>query len=78
MYYFIAYMLFNVRDTQFRQTQSSMADFAIVAKDGLFRPSIEPSSQLIYDVTWTWGTSIVTSFSSIVLVRVNRPKGDLH
>ena len=56
MYYFISYMLCNVRDTQFRQSQLSTADFAIVAKDGLFWPSIVVSSQLIYDVTRTCGT----------------------
>ena len=55
-----------------------IADFAIVAKDGLFWLSIVTSPQLICDVTRTWSTVIVTSYSSIVLARENCRKGDLH
>ena len=58
--------------------QSSIAHFAIVAKDGLFLPSFVTSSQLICDVMRTRGTGIVTSYSSIVLARANWRKGDLH
>ena len=58
--------------------QLLVADFAIVGKDGLFWPSIVTSPQLICDVTRTWGTGIVTSYSSIVLARANLRKGDLH
>ena len=53
MYYFISYMLFYVLDTQFRQKQLQIADFAIVTMDGLFSPIIVMSPQLICDVTWT-------------------------
>ena len=56
--------------------KSSMAHFAIVAKDGLFWLGIVTSPQLICDVTRTWSTGIVTSYSSIVLVYWC--KGDLH
>ena len=59
------------------QKQLLFADFAIVAKDTLFWPSIVTSPQLIYDVTQTC-TSIVTSSSLIVLARSNWRKGDLH
>ena len=58
--------------------QFSIADLAIVAKDGLFWLSIVTSPQLICDVTRTWGTDIVTSYSSIVLARVNWNKSYLH
>ena len=58
--------------------QSSIAEFAIVAKDGLFWLRIVKSPQLICDVTQTWGTGIVTSYSSIVLASANWRKGDLH
>ena len=57
---------------------SSIAHFAIVVKDDLFWLSIVTSSQLICDVTGTRGSGIVTSYSSIVLVRTNWRKGDLH
>ena len=67
MYYFISYTLLYVLETKFRQKQLSIADFAIVAKDGLFWLSIVTSPQLICDVTRTLGTSIVTSYSSVVL-----------
>ena len=53
-------------------------DFGIVAKDDLFWLSIVTSPQLIYDVTWTWGTGIMTSHLSIVLARANWRNGDLH
>ena len=56
----------------------SIADFAIVTKDGLFWLRFVTSLQLLFDVTQTWGTAIVTSYSSIVLARANRRKGDLH
>ena len=36
MYYFISYTLFDVLNTQFRKKKLSIADFAIVARDGLF------------------------------------------
>ena len=42
--------------------QLSIADFAIVAKDGLFWPRIVTSPQLICDVTRTWDTGIATSY----------------
>ena len=58
--------------------QLSIADFAIVTKDGLLWLSIVTSPQLICDVTRTWGTGIVTSYSSIVLAREKWHKGDLH
>ena len=71
MYYFISYTLFYVLNTPFRYKQSSIAHFAIVAKDGLFWLNIVMSSQLNCDVTRTWGTGIVTSYSMIVLARAN-------
>ena len=67
-----------VLNTKFRQKQLSITDFAIVAKDGLFWLNIVTSPQLICDVTRTWGTGIVTSYSSIVLARANWHKGELH
>ena len=45
----------------------TIADFAIVAKDGLFWFSIVMSLQLFCGVTRTRVTGIVTSYSSIVL-----------
>ena len=47
-------------------------------KEGLLWLGIVTSPQLICDVMRTWGNSIVTAFSSIVLARANRRKGDLH
>ena len=58
--------------------QFSIADLAIVAKDSLFWLSIVKSPQLISDVMRTWGTDIVTSYSSIVLARANWRKSYLH
>ena len=55
----------------FTKNQLSIADFDIVAKDGLFWHRIVTSTQLICDVKRTWGTGIVTSNSSIVLARAN-------
>ena len=78
MYYFISYRLFDVLNTPFRYKQSSIAYFAIAAKDGIFWINIVTSSQLICDVMRTRGTGIVTSYSSIVLARANWRKGDLH
>ena len=54
----------------------SIADFAIVAKSGLFWLNIVMSPQLICDVTRTRGTGIVASYLSIVLARANWRKGD--
>ena len=76
--HFISYALFYVLNTQFCWKQLSIADFAIVAKDGLFWLSIETSPQLICDVTQTWSTGIMTLYSSIVLARANLRKDDLH
>ena len=56
----------------------SIAYFAIVAKDRIFWLSIVTSPHLICDVTQTWGTGIVTSYSSTVLACANLTKGDLH
>ena len=51
MYYFISYTPFYVLNTQFHyQTQRSISDFTIVAKDGLFSFSIVTSPQFICDV----------------------------
>ena len=49
-----------------------------VAKNGLFCPRIVTREQLICDVTRTWGTGIVTSYSSIDVARANCHRGDLH
>ena len=78
MYYFISYTLFYILNKPFLYKQSSIAPFAIVAKDGLFWFNIVTSSQLICDVTRTQGTGIVTSYSLIVLSHANWRKGDLH
>ena len=56
---------------------SSSAHFPIVAKGGLFWPSIVTSPQLICDVMQTRNTGIVTSYLSIVIARANWRKGDL-
>ena len=63
---------------KFRLQQSSIVHFAIVTNDGVFWLSIVTSPQLICDVTWTPGTSIVTSYSSIVLARADWRKRDLY
>ena len=78
MYYFISYTLFYVMNTQIRQELPSSAYFAIVAKGGLFWPSIMTSPQLICDVMRTRNTGIVTSYLFIVIARANWRKGDLH
>ena len=75
---FISYALFYVFNTPFRYKQTSFAHFANVAKDCLFWLNIVTSSPLICDLTRTRGTSIVTSYSSIVLARANWRNGDLH
>ena len=53
MYHFISYTLVYVLNTQYRKKQLSIADFAIVAKDGLFWLSIVTSPLLICDVIQT-------------------------
>ena len=78
MYYLIAYTLSYILNPPLRYEQSSIAHFAIVARDGVFWLNIVTSSQLICDVTQTRGTGIVTSLPSIVLARANWRKGDLH
>ena len=60
------------------KNKPSIGHSAIVAKDGIFWLRIMTSSQLLCDVTRTWGTGIVSSYSSIVLARDNWRKGDLH
>ena len=78
MYYFISYTLFYVPPRTIPLKQLSIAEFAIVAKDGLVWFSIVTSLQLICDVTQMRVTGIVTSYWSIVLARANWRKGDLH
>ena len=78
MYYFISYTLFHVLNTPFCSKQPSIAHYAIIAKDGIICFSIVTSSQMICDIMRIRGTGIVTSYSSIVLVRANWRKGDLH
>ena len=78
MYHFISYTLFYVPACTIPLKQLSIADFAIVAKDGLIWFSIVTSLQLICDVTRTQVTGIVTAYSLIVLARANWRKGDLH
>ena len=78
MYYFIFYTLFYVPERTIQLKQLSIADIVIVVKDGLSWLSIVKSPQFICDVTPTWGTAIVTSYSSIVLARANWHKGDRH
>ena len=78
MYYYISYTLFYVPERTVPLKQLSIADFAIVAKDGLLWFNIVTSLQLICDVSRTRVTGIVTSYSSIVLARANWRKGDLH
>ena len=75
---YFSYTLFYVVSTQFCWKQSSISDFAIVAKDGLFWLCIVTSPQLICVVTRTLGIGIVTSYASIILARPNWCKGDLH
>ena len=52
--------------------------FRHCAMVSIFWPSIVTSPQLSCDVTRTWGTGIVTSYSLIVLAHANWRKGDLH
>ena len=78
MYYFISYKPFYVLNAPFHCKQSSIAHFAIDAKDGLVWISIVTSSQLICDVMRMRGAGIVMSYSSIVLACANWRKGDLH
>ena len=73
--------LFTVTNVLFyflRPWTHKIADFAIVARDGLFWFSIATSLQLFCDITRTRVTGIVTSYSPIVLARANWRKGDLH
>ena len=58
--------------------QWSIADFAIVAKGGLFWLCIVMLSQLICDAARTLSDVIVTSYTSIILARANWCKGDFH
>ena len=74
--YFISYMLFLCSEHTITQ-KISIASFAVAAKDGLFWISIVTSPQLICDITWTWGTGIVTSYSWIVLACANWRKRDV-
>ena len=78
MYHFISYTLSYVPERTIPLKKITIADFAIVAKDGLFWFSIVTSLQLICDVTRTRVTAIVTAYSSVVLARANWHKGDLH
>ena len=59
------------------KNKSSIAHFVIVAKD-TFWHSILTSPQLIRDVTRTWDTGIVTSYSSIVFACANWRRNDLQ
>ena len=70
--FFISNTLFYVLNTRFRWKTLSNADFAIVAKNGLFWLSIVTSPQLICDVTRTWDTGIVTSYET--QIKKHRPK----
>ena len=74
MYHFISYMLFYVLNTQFGEKQSLIAHFAIIAKNGLFWLSIVKSPQLICNVLRMQETSIVTSYSQIILACANWQK----
>ena len=67
MYWFILYTVVYVLNTPFHWKQLSIADFAIVAKDGHFWCSIVISPQLICDVTWTCGIGIVISYHILQL-----------
>ena len=67
MYYFISYTLFYVPDRKIPLKKLSIADFAIVAKDGLFWFSVVTSLQLICDVTRTRVTGIVTHIRRLFL-----------
>ena len=78
MYYFISYTLSYVLEHTILLKPWSIAHFATVAKDGIFWLRIVTSPQLICDIMRTRDTSIVTSYSSIVLARENWRKGDLH
>ena len=77
LFYFLHDSLCPER-TIFHSNQLSIADFAIVARDGPFWLSIVTSLQLICDVTRTWGTGIMTSYSAIVLARATWRKIDLY
>ena len=76
LFYFLHAILYLEHTVPLKKT--SIAHFAIVARDGLFWLNIVTSSQLICDVKRTRGTGIVTSYSSIVLARANWRKGDIH
>ena len=58
--------------------QLSIADFAIFAKDGRCRISILTLPQFTCDVTRTYGTGIVTSYSLIDVARAIWRKGGFH
>ena len=77
MHYFTFYKLVYVPERTI-PLKTIIADFAIVAKDGLFRFSIVTSLPLICNVTRMRVTGIVTSYSPIVVARVNWRKGNLH
>ena len=52
-------MLLYALNIQTHLTQSSIAKFGIVTKDGLFKPSIVTSQELTIDVTQTRDTEVL-------------------
>ena len=76
LFYFLHAILYPERMMSLKQWP--IAYLFIVAKDGVFWLSIAKSPQLICDVRRTIGTSIMRSYSSIVLARANWRKGDLR
>ena len=67
----LLYFLSAISEHTIPLKQSSIAQFAIVAKDGLFWLSIVTSPQLLSEVTRTRGTGSVMLYLSIVLARAN-------
>ena len=77
LFYFLHALLFPKHKNPLK-TIIDRAHFAIVAKDVLFWLSIVTSPQVTCEVTRRRGIGIVTSYSSIILARINWRKVDLH
>ena len=78
MCYDYVYVKFYVPECTIPLKTIKIADFAVIATDGIFWLSIVTSLQLICDDTRTRVTGIVTPYSSIVLARANWHNVDLY
>ena len=77
MYYFISYTLFYVPGIHNSAENHHPSLISQLSPRTAFSDFVTPP-ELICDVTLTPDTSIVTSYSSIILAHANWRKGDLH